>query len=152
MLVPGIEGQSKEMGHLTRVSADAMGWSKPSRDAVFGPAARIAHRTPAMRQLTGQDIGFVPLRDFIDGINIVEVTPITAVQVFHVAFAEQERVLADGIEVETYHPGAVHRLPLRGDALTLFLSMFPMINDITDFSQPSYTRLRLSDIEMFSAA
>lgn len=152
MLVPSAEGQSPEMRHLTRMAAEAMGLGRPANDTVFGPSARIIHRAPGIKTLTGQSAALVPLRDFIDGVNIVELTPMTSVQVFHLAFEEHQRLVTGGIEVESYHPGLAHRFPLRGDLLRLFMTLFPQMLDFTEFGAPMAPRLKLQDLDLFYAA
>lgn len=152
MLVPGAEGQTREMRHLTRVSAEAMGLGRPNNDLVFGPSARIMHRAPGIKTLTGQQAALVPLRDFMDGVNIVELTPMTSVQVFHLAFEEHHTLITGGIETESYHPGLAHRFPLRGDLLRLFMTLFPQMLDFTDFGSPMAPRLKLQDLDLFHAA
>ncbi len=151
-LVPGTTGQSPEMGHLTRINAESFGFNRPASDIVFGPAAHFYHRTPGTRSLTGQDGAMIPLRDFVDGVNVVELTPMSAVPVYHLAFAAQERINIGGLEVETYHPGSVSAFHLRGDVLNLFLSLFPHRRSLEDFGAPAFRRLRLSDLDNSSAA
>ncbi len=152
MLVPSAEGQSPEMRHLTRMAAEAMGLGRPANDTVFGPSTRIVHRAPGIKTLTGQTIALVPLRDFVDGVNIVELTPMKSVQVFHLAFAEHQRLVTGGIEVESYHPGLAHRFPLRSDLLRLFMTLFPQMLEFTEFGAPMAARLRLQDLDLFNAA
>jgi hypothetical protein len=152
MLVPSAEGQSPEMRHLTRMAAEAMDLGRPSNDTVFGPSTRIVHRAPGIKTLTGQTIALVPLRDFVDGVNIVELPPMKSVQVFHLAFAEHQRLVTGGIEVESYHPGLAHRFPLRGDLLRLFMTLFPQMLEFTEFGAPMAARLRLQDLDLFNAA
>lgn len=152
MLVPSAEGQSPNMRHLTRMASEAMGLGRPANDTVFGPSARIIHRAPGIKTLTGKSIALVPLRDFTDGVNIVELTPMTSVHVFHLAFEEHHRLITGGIEVESYHPGLAHRFQLRGDLLRLFMTLFPQILDFTEFGAPMAPRLRLQDLDLLYAA
>jgi hypothetical protein len=76
----------------------------------------------------------------------------TSVQVFHLAFAEHQRLVTGGIEVESYHPGLAHRFPLRGDLLRLFMTLFPQMLEFTEFGAPMAPRLRLQDLDLFNAA
>jgi hypothetical protein len=151
-VVPSTQGQSPEMGHLTRISSEAFGFGRPSSDLVFGPAAQFYHGAPGVHQLTGQDGAFFPLRDFIDGVNVVELTPMSPVPVFHLGFATQEQIIVGGLEVESYHPGSLSAFDLRGDMLNLFLSLFPGRRSLSDFGPASYRRLRLRDLDAISAA
>lgn len=152
MVVPNIQRQSPEMRTLTRIASDTFGFARPQRDLVLGPAARIFHQAPSVRTLTGQPGAFIPLRDFEDGISIFSLSPATAVQCFHLAFEEQERILADGIELESYHPGPIHRFPLRGDLLGVYMNLFPHLARVADITAPRYPRLKLQELDIFDAA
>ena len=136
------------MGRLTRIAADALGIARPMPDLVLGPSARIVHRSPLIRAVTGDDLALIPARDFIDGIAVVELTPPTAVDLYHLGFSTHEKLIANGVEIESYHPGPVHNLGLRGDLLDLFLSCFPHMTDAEDFGLPALHRLRLADLEL----
>ena len=152
LLVPQAKGQDVAMGRLTRIAADALGIARPMSDLVLGPRARLAHSAPGVRQLTGQDRAFVPARDFIDGINVMELTPHAPVQVFHLGFATQVRLLAGGVEVESFHPGPTHALGLRGELLALYMSCFPHMADLDAFGPMALPRLRMADLDLISAA
>ena len=144
--------QDPAMGKLTRIASDALGIARPMPDLVLGPRARILHRGPGVRTLTGQDAAAVPARDFCDGVQIVELTPPTTVPVFQLGFEGHHRILANGVEVESFHPGPAHLLGLRGDLLGLFLSCFPHVDSLDDFGAPAIPRLRLSDLDLFDVA
>ena len=151
-IVPDAPRQAPEMGRLTRIAADALGIARPMQDLVLGPCARLHHRAPAIQRLTGHESAFIPARDFNDGINIVEVTPFSPVQVFQLGFAQHERFTAHGVEIESQNPGARHVLNLRGDALALYLSLFPHIQDLSEFGSLLRPRLALRDIDLFDVA
>jgi hypothetical protein len=152
MIVPHAQGQDATMGRLTRIAADALGIARPMHDLVLGPRARMAHRAPGIRAMTGKEIALIPARDFIDGNNVIELTPPTAVPVFHLAFAGHECIIANGVEMESYHPGPAHAMGLRHDLLDLFLSCFPHLNSVEDFGLPVLPRLRLTDLDLFNVA
>ncbi len=145
-------GQEPGMGALTRIAADALGITRPMPDLILGPRAHLSHRSAGVRKLTGAEAAFVPARDFLDGVNIVELAPQTAVQVYHVGFARQHRLVACGVEVASMHPGALHQFGLRGEMLTLYLSCFPHIQRLEDFGAPAQPRLRLADLDLFDVA
>lgn len=146
------QGQDPEMAQLTRIAADALGVARPMPDLILGPRSRLVHRAAGVRVLTGQDTALVPARDFIDGVNVVSLSPPTTVPVFHLGFAEQHLLVANGVEVESYHPGPAHLIGLRGEMLSLFLSCFPHVNSIEAFGPPALPRLRLSDLDLFNVA
>jgi hypothetical protein len=152
LLVPQANGQDPTMGRLTRIASDALGIARPMSDLLLGPRARLAHAAPGVKQLTGQDRAFVPARDFTDGINVMELTPPAPVQVYHLGFAGHERLLAGGVEVESFHPGPAHALGLRGELLALYLSCFPHMADLEAFGPMALPRLRMADLDLISAA
>lgn len=152
MIVPHANGQDPAMGRLTRIAADALGIARPMPDLILGPRARLAHRGPGIRALTGADMALIPVRDFIDGDQVVELTPATPVQVFHLGFAGHERVLAHGVEIESMHPGPSNALALRAEMLALYLSCFPHMSDLAAFGPPDLPRLRMQDLDLFNAA
>ncbi len=149
MVVPG---SVSETATLLRVSTEAFGWQRPAFDVVLGPNARLFHKTAGIKAHLGYEGAFVPLRDFVDGNSVVEITPMQAVEVFHLGFAQHERLCAGGLEVESYHPGSLHKFPLRGEMLGSFMSLFPHLRDLGDFGMKCQPRLNLAELEMFSAA
>ena len=152
MIVPQGQGQDPAMTRLTRISTDTLGLGRPFQDLMLGPKARVVNRHPGVRLLTGRDAALLPAVDLVDGVAVAEVSPPSPVEVFHLAFDRHERLLANGVEVESYHPGALHAFPLRGEQLSLFLSCFPHRQDLSDFGDPALPRLRLRDLDLFDAA
>ena len=144
--------QDPTMTRLTRIAADALGIARPMHDLVLGPRARLAHRAPAIRQITGTDMALIPARDFIDGDGVIDLAPISPVRVFHLGFARHARIQANGVEVESFHPGPAHILGLRAEMLDLYLSCFPHVTDLADFGSPCLPRLRLGDLDLFNVA
>ena len=152
LLVPQAAGQDATMGRLTRLTADALGVARPMPDLVLGPRARLVHRAPGIAALTGASAALIPARDLIDGHAIIDLTPLSALPVFHLGFARHERLVANGVEVESFHPGPLHMLQLRGDLLVLYLSCFPHMPDLPAFGPPCLPRLRLPDLDLFDVA
>ncbi|WP_248606221.1 Hint domain-containing protein [Limimaricola hongkongensis] len=147
-LVAGVPGQSPEMGRLTRISADALGIARPMHDLVLGPMAHLVRQGAAIERLTGRRAAAIPARDLIDGIGVVELTPPSAVQVFHLGFERHERILANGVEIESYHPGPAQLARLAPEQRGLFLSCFPHLERIEDFGPPTLPRLRLAELDL----
>jgi len=152
MLVPGMTEQSPDMDSLIRISADALGIAKPMGHLILGPKARILHHSDAVERITGQRGAFLPVRDFLDGDMVTATRPPSPVRVFHLALARQSRVLAGGVEVETFHPGDPFTLGLRGPTLELFLSLFPQVATIEEFGPLETARLRMSDLSSTGVA
>ena len=152
MMIPNAEGLPVDRQQLTRIGADSFGFAKPHQDIILGPAARKFHQTAFVREITGRDGAFVPASDFVDGGSTVHIRPVSPVQVFHLGLIHQERILANGMEFESYHPGPNMRFDLRGEMLNLFLSMFPHIAELSDFGLMTHPRLRSQDMDMRDSA
>ncbi|EAR49781.1 hypothetical protein OG2516_14021 [Oceanicola granulosus HTCC2516] len=151
-IVPKARGQAEHMGRLTRIAADALGIARPMPDLVLGPRARLYHRSQAIQRYTRGDGAFVPAREMVDGCNIIELTPMSAVPVYHLGFAAHHRIVACGVELESHHPGTLHEIGLRGETLELYLSLFPHVEEFADFGPLRYARLRMSDLQMMGVA
>ncbi|PYE84051.1 Hint domain-containing protein [Pseudoroseicyclus aestuarii] len=135
-IVPGVAGQAPGMGRLIRVSADALGIARPMPDLLLGPCARLVQR--GAQGATGT----LPVSEMIDGEGVIEVTPQSAVQVYNLAFARPQVVAANGVEIESHHPGTLARFPLTGETLALYLSCFPHLGGLADFGPSGLPRLR----------
>lgn len=151
-IIPGAQNAQARMGTMTRITADALGLGRPSPDLVLGPAARLLHRANGIRTLTGAHCAFVPVRDFIDQSQIIELTPIAPVHVYQLGFENHELVKVNGIEIESLHPGPIHALGLRHDMMGLFAAMFPHKRQLADFGTMAYPRIRLRDLDLFDVA
>ncbi|MBT8410453.1 MAG: Hint domain-containing protein [Octadecabacter sp.] len=140
------------MNKLTRISADALGIGRPMMDLLLGPSARLYHRSPTLERVTSHAAAFVPASDFIDGVNIIEISPPTPVKVFQIGFANHERITVNGVELDSHNPGARHELNLRGDMLALYMSLFPHVTRIEDFGRLAHPRLSLHDLDFGDVA
>ncbi len=151
-IVPGAQNPRPEIGTLTRITADALGLGRPAPDLVLGPAARMLHRSPATRLLTGTDTALIPVRDFIDGDQMIELRPIAPVQCYQLGFKEHACVNVNGIDVETLHPGPAHAIGLGPDLLPHFMALFPHMRELADFRPLAAPRLRKADLDLVIAA
>ena len=151
-IVPGAKNKRPEMGTMTRLTADAMGFGRPGPDLILGPSARVMHKAPGIKTLSGSDVAFIPARDFIDGSSIIELKPIAPVHCYQLGFDNQERINVNGIEIETLHPGLPHTIPMRADIQALFMSLFPHKQRLSDFGQLLHPRLNMRDLDLFAVA
>ena len=100
MLYPGAGAEEGEAVSLTRITSDALGVGRPSPDLLLGARARICLRDARLRRATGLEAAYVPARAFIDGVSVIEVTPVAPVTVYHVVLARQGSLRVAGLEVE----------------------------------------------------
>lgn len=148
VLHPYDPSASAETSSLIRIMADALGYHRPSPDLVLGPTARLFHKAPGVRTLTGSDAAFIPARDFADGIQIIALRPAAPVNVYQLGFDRHERLSVNGLEIESLHPGTAFALGLRGDTLAQYLSLFPHKRNLEAFGTMQNPRLRLRDLDL----
>ena len=123
---PGSEDLGTSLTCLLRVTAGALGPRRPGTDLLLGPAAQIAHRSDACRRLTGSDTALVPARDFVDGDSVLEIRPVSAVEVFQLGLAHHARLsLGGGLEVGSLHPGAPADWARSASDRASLMSLFP---------------------------
>lgn len=141
-----------ELTKLTRITADAFGISHPMPDFLAGPGARLLQRPLALRDIAGQGPVLTPVRDFIDGVNVIEITPPTPIALFHLALAHHATITVAGLKVETFHPGKNAGNDMGPNTRALFLSLFPHITRFSDFGSLAHPRASLSTLDALTAA
>ena len=151
-IIPGPQNQRPEMGTMTRLTSEAFGYGRPMPDLVLGPSARMTHKSAGVRTLTGRNSALIPVRDFIDQSQIIELTPVSAVQVYQLGFGDHERLCVNGIEIESLHPGLPHMIGLKGETISNLMALFPHKQSLADFGPLIHPRISLRDLDMFNAA
>jgi len=141
-----------ELTKLTRITADAFGIAHPMPDFLAGPGARLLQRPTALREFAGQGPVLTPARDFIDGVNVIEITPPTAIPLFHMMLARHATITAAGLKVETYHPGKNAGALMGPNTKALFLSLFAHIDRFSDFGPLAHPRVSLESLDEVTAA
>lgn len=125
---------------LIRFMADSLGEGRPSGFLTFGPNARILHTPSDMRGNADLKKLLTPVRELVDGVNIIEIAPPTPVRLYHICLARHAAVKVGGLDIETFHPGpyATRDLPIH--MRDRFLGMFPHIHTEQDFGPLAYPR------------
>ncbi len=125
---------------LIRVMADSFGIGRPMSGIVAGPAARLLRTPGHLHRILGRVPALTPLREFIDGLSVIEIAPPTPVELYHLCLERHAVIRVSGLEFETYHPG-VNALRTTGKAMkSLFLGLFPHISDPADFGPLACSR------------
>jgi hypothetical protein len=129
-------------GHtsLTRVMPDSFGVNKPQSFVSFGPGARLLKAPPNLRGSTVAARMMTPLCRFQDGVSVIEVTPPTPVRLFHIAVRHHAVLLANGLEVESFHPGQNPVGHMSQILRNAYLSLFPHIEQLSDLGPMRYAR------------
>ncbi|MEP3441910.1 Hint domain-containing protein [Sulfitobacter sp.] len=118
---------------LIRIMPDALGQSRPERSVTVGPGARILHTAANLRGLSDGRQLLTPASRFVDGVNVIEVTPPTPIRLFHICLSRHAVINVDGIEMETFHPGSAAPREISHAQRDRFISLFPRISHLTDF-------------------
>lgn len=125
---------------LVRIMPDSFGQDRPSSFLTVGPAARVLHTPPQLRGEAGGTRLLTPVREFVDGVNVIEVVPPTPVRLFHICLSRHAVIKAGGLEMETFHPGAQATRAVSQNLRDRFLSLFPQIGHATDFGPLAHPR------------
>jgi len=137
---------------LFRIPVDSFGPSRPMPDLMLAPHARLLHRSPKLRDVVKDDSALTPVTAFEDGNTVIRVAPASAVSVYHLAFREHHILRANGLEIESFHPGEDLLNRVGGDSLRLFQSFFPHLQSISDFGRMVAPRLSVEEYEAVTAA
>lgn len=150
-IVPGMRHSQKRDMKLTRFMADSFGMSRPMSNMIAGPSARLLHTPEQYRSLTGENRILSPVQAFVDGENVVETAPPTAVELYHLCLPRHAAIKVGGLEFESYHPGTKATQMMSHAMRSLFLNMFAHVSSISDFGSVAYPRAGEGQIQMLSA-
>lgn len=140
MIVPGRPGPQGRNMRLTRVMADAFGMQRPLSCVVAGHAARLLYTPPHLRGSQSAMRKLSPVQDFIDGINVIETAPPTAIELFHLCLKKHSTIRIGGLEFETYHPGTNAARMISHQMRSVFFSLFPHVEQFGDFGPLAFQR------------
>jgi hypothetical protein len=132
---------------LFRVPVDSFGPSRPMPDLMLAPHSRLLHRSAKMRELFGYDSALTPIPAFEDGYSVIRVAPASPVTVYHLAFRDHQILRANGLEIESFHPGPDITRQIGGDSLRSFMSFFPHLESLADFGPLIAPRLGTEQYE-----
>ena len=141
MIVPGRPGPQGRNMRLTRIMADAFGMQRPLSCVVAGHAARLLHMP--LDQRGGRDTvqKLTPVQNFVDGMNVIETAPPTAVELFHLCLKRHSTIRVGGLEFETYHPGPEAPRMIGHSMRSLFFNLFPHAEQFSDFGPMAHPRV-----------
>nr|ABY79039.1 hypothetical protein [endosymbiont of Ridgeia piscesae] len=151
-IAPNAENQTDGMGKLSRITADSFGLGRPMPDLLLGPRARLFRQDASLITAMGTTAALAPITAFVDGDTVLEITPPEPVRVYHLAFERHQIISANGLEIESYHPGSRKDLHLTGQMRALFLAMFPHVHSFSEFGPLAYPRLSFDETQEILAA
>ncbi|MCG7493749.1 Hint domain-containing protein [Thalassobius sp. Cn5-15] len=127
-IVPNTPTNHPESQQLARVMQGSFGFARPEADLMLGPAAEIVRPAP-----TGGAPNLTPVTALIDDHTVFHTSPPSSVQVFHLMLPRQCGLIANGVQLASYHP-PLERVRLLGPNMKqLFMSFFPHIKRPEDF-------------------
>ncbi len=132
---------------MTRITADAFGMGRPTPDLVLGPRARLLLRDARSRMATGVPSSYAPARCFVDGVSIIDLTPVAPVTVFHLLLERHGSIRAAGLEIESFHPGGDLDDRLDPPLAAEFLGLFPHLRGFAEFGPMAHPRLSVREVE-----
>ncbi|MEO0773596.1 MAG: Hint domain-containing protein [Pseudomonadota bacterium] len=135
------EDEDRLRSSLTRVMADSFGVGRPHADLMAGPGARLLLRRPARFSISGDERPLTPASHIADGMNATQIVPPAPVTVYHLCLPKHAIISANGIDAESFHPGAGFERNMGPNMLTLFLSFFPHVKEARDFGPLAHPRL-----------
>ncbi len=150
-VMPYTETGPQDPCQLMRITSGSWGYDMPSQDLMLGSGARILYRHAGCMDLLGSETGFAPARSFIDGDAMMTVRPVSSVRLFHLGFHGQQTLRANGLPVESYHPGMQADMMMDAATRARFLSLFPHIETLSDFGpmpQPRMTRFEVDNLRL----
>jgi len=150
-LVPGRPGPSGRNLRLTRIMADSFGMQRPMSYVLAGPSARLLNTPNHLRALVGGAQMLTPVQEFIDGMNVIETAPPTAVELYHICLPRHAVIRVGGLEFETYHPGTSALRMVSHAMRSLFLNLFAHIDNPGDFGPLAFPRAGDGQLEALSA-
>jgi hypothetical protein len=125
---------------IIRIMADTFGQARPASFLTVGPSARLLQTPDYLRGDANGTRMFTPARNFVDGVNVIEICPPTPVRMFHLCLSQHAAINVGGLEMETFHPGNAEARAVSPAMRDLFLSMFPHISDLSDFGPLAHPR------------
>ncbi|MCO8145715.1 Hint domain-containing protein [Rhodovulum tesquicola] len=137
---------------LTRLTADSLGLGRPMPDLILGPRARMLFRHPGCHDILGTGAAFGPASALVDGMALIGLRVTRPTRVFHLALEAQHILLANGVEVESYHPGENAADLMDPAARLRFLALFPHLCGFEGFGPMSLPRLTAFEMERMRAA
>jgi hypothetical protein len=121
-----------------RLTGDCFGPNRPSPDLVLCSGARLVRRVGGPG---GPSEVLLPVAEFADGVTVTQIAPMSAVPSFHLALDRHAVIEANGLAVESFHPGREALEALGIDQQRLFLSLFPWVEGFGGFGPLALPRV-----------
>ncbi|MEE9428752.1 MAG: Hint domain-containing protein [Paracoccaceae bacterium] len=132
--------QNLELGvptaRLFRVTEGSYGQNINGPDLLLGPAARILPGHLAIDSTSP----LMALDRLADGGSIIGINPVSPVRVFHLGLESHRLMRANGVLVESYHPGEQPHMHMTTELYPHFVALFPHLESISGFGPLNHKR------------
>ncbi|MBV1867797.1 MAG: Hint domain-containing protein [Marinosulfonomonas sp.] len=125
-----------EEASLFRLTEGGYGLDRSAPDLMLGPSARLLPGVMA----TDSSSCLIPIENLADGNSVVRIRPFSPVRVFHICLDSHRLIRANGVLVETFHPGGNTRMHLSHEMYAHFLALFPHVTCDADFGPLNHKR------------
>jgi hypothetical protein len=139
-LVPNGPERGDVPDRLYRIVTDSFGFARPALDVTLGPGARLLDRSADVCRRLGTEAALAPVTSLADGECVLEITPISAVRLYHLCFDGHHVISVNGLEVESFHPGPDAVYSLSDEMREQFLALFPHKTGLHDFGRMLWPR------------
>ena len=129
-IVPNTPCEDPDSQRLARVMQGSFGFARPESDLMLGPAATVVR--PALGNDAPQ---LVPIKDLVDGHTVFRTQPPSTVQVFHLVLPQQCSLIANGVQLASYHPPLRRIRGLGPNMKQLFMSFFGHVRGLEGFGK-----------------
>ncbi|MCY4333934.1 MAG: Hint domain-containing protein [Litoreibacter sp.] len=152
VVLPGSSDPQRAVTRLVRFSSDAFGLAKPSADLLLSESAHLLLKDAKCQPLYGLDQAYAPARAFEDGAYVFSITPAAPVTVFNLAFDRHATIVANGIEIESFHPGPLVEFMGDNQMRVASMRLFPHIASLQQFGERSTQRLTVYETSQLRQA
>ncbi len=112
-----------------RIRAGALGLYRPDDDLVVSPEHRVLVKGAVARELWNEGEVLVAASDLVGDRNITVDHSLRETYYVHLMLERHQVVWANGLEVETFHPGFMGLDALQPNQRRNLLELFPMLRD-----------------------
>ncbi|MDD9921157.1 MAG: Hint domain-containing protein [Boseongicola sp.] len=124
-----------------RIRQDALGNGRPTEDLIVSPDHRMLVQGAAALALWGEHEVLVAARDLIDDMRITRDLSAKSATYIHLLLPQHGILVANGMETESFHPGATSLSSVADDQLDRLFDVIPELRLDADAYGPMSRRV-----------
>ncbi|WP_102110512.1 Hint domain-containing protein [Oceaniglobus roseus] len=138
-LLPG-GSDERSPSRLFRIAADTFGLGRPMPDLMLGVGGRVLNRSGQAHASHGASALLQSVSTLVDGENVIQLRPVSPVTLFHIGFEDHRTLLANGVEVESMHPGPLSQNRIDPAQLAQLLALLPHVSQFSELGRLAFPR------------